>query len=90
MALKQLQTPQTSRPFHSGPRLGAFSLTRANTTYSSTQNMVTDPVVEALLRLSAMKVLDNLPAIKDSAKPPKPHCGKAPGKDGIPPEVLKI
>lgn len=73
-ALKQLQTPQTSKPFHSGPRRGVFTdQSKHHLQLYATQNMVTDPVVEALPRLSAMKVLDNLPTIKGSTKPPKPH-----------------
>ena len=56
----------------------------------TTQNVVTDAALDALPSLPVMEELDALPTGEELSKPI--DClsrGKAPGKDGIPPEVLK-
>ena len=56
----------------------------------STQNMVTDAALDALPSLTVMEELDALPTEEELSKAIDClTCGKAPGKDGIPPEVLK-
>ena len=56
----------------------------------STQNIVTDAALSALPNLPVMEELDEKPTLEELSKAIDcPSCGKAPGKDGIPPEVLK-
>ena len=50
----------------------------------STQNIVTDTALNALPGLPVIEELEELSIAVDGLA-----CGKAPGKDGIPPEVLK-
>ena len=56
----------------------------------STQNIVTDAALGALPDLPVMEELDEKPTLEELSKAIDClSCGKAPGKDGIPPEVLK-
>ena len=56
----------------------------------STQNIVTDTALNALPRLPVIEELDNTPTLEElSIAIDDLACGKAPGKEGIPPEVLK-
>ena len=56
----------------------------------STQNIVTDAAFGALRDLPVMEELDEKPTLEELSKAIDClSCGKAPGKDGIPPEVLK-
>ena len=56
----------------------------------STQNIVTDAALGALHDLPVMEKLDEKPTLEELSKAIDClSCGKAPGKDGIPPEVLK-
>ena len=57
----------------------------------STQNIVTDTVRNALPGLPVIEELDNTPTLEElSIAINGLACGKAPGKDGIPPEVLSF
>ena len=54
----------------------------------STQNIVTDTALNALSGLPVIEELDNTPTLEElSIAIDGLACGKAPGKDGIPPEV---
>ena len=56
----------------------------------ATQNVVYDAILEALTHLSVMEELDTVPTVEELSK--AINClasEKAPGKDGIPPIVLK-
>ena len=56
----------------------------------ATQNVVCDAALKALPHLSVMEDLDTVPTVEELSK--AINCltgGKAPRKDGIPPEVLK-
>ena len=56
----------------------------------ATQNIVTYAALDALPSLPVMEELDTLPTMEELSKAiDRLACGKAPGKDGIPPEVLK-
>ncbi|XP_020604539.1 uncharacterized protein LOC110043431 [Orbicella faveolata] len=56
----------------------------------STQNIVTDAALDALPRLPAMEELDEMPTLEELSKAiDNLACGKAPGLDSIPAEVLK-
>ena len=56
----------------------------------STQNIVTDAALGALPDLPVMEELDEKPTLEELSKAIDClSCGKAPGKDSIPPEVLK-
>ena len=56
----------------------------------ATQNTVTDSALNAIPDLSVMEELDNPPTMEELSKAiDRLTCGKAPGSDGIPPEVLK-
>ena len=56
----------------------------------ATQNVVTDAALDTLPSLTVMKELDDLPTVEELSKAIDClSCGKAPGKDGILPEVLK-
>nr|KAG5691627.1 hypothetical protein BaRGS_023798 [Batillaria attramentaria] len=56
----------------------------------ATCNVVTDAALDTLPSLSVMEELDALPMLEELSKAiDYLSCGKAPGKDGIPPEVLK-
>ena len=56
----------------------------------ATQNIVTDTALNALPSLPVMEELDDLPTEEELSKAiDSLACGKAPGKDGIPSEVLK-
>ena len=56
----------------------------------ATQNVVSDIALDALPSLPVMEELDALPTAAELSKAiDSLSCGKAPGKDGIPPEVLK-
>lgn len=56
----------------------------------TTENVVTDAALDALPSLPAMEELDALPTMVELGKAiDSLKCGKAPGKDSIPPEVLK-
>ena len=56
----------------------------------STQNIVTDAALDALPRLPVMEELDEMPTLEELSKAlDNLACGKAPGKDSIPSEVLK-
>ncbi len=56
----------------------------------SRENVVTDTVLESTTPLAAMKELDALPTVDELSKAiDSLACGKAPGSDGIPPEVIK-
>ena len=56
----------------------------------STQNIVTDAALDALPGLPAMEELDELPTLEELNKAiDNLACGKAPGLDSIPAEVLK-
>ena len=56
----------------------------------ATQNIVTDVALDALPGLPVMEELDHLPTEEELSKAiDSLACGKAPGKDGIPPELLK-
>ena len=55
-----------------------------------TQNIVTGAALEALLGLPVMEELDKMPTLEELSKAIDNLArGKAPGKDCIPPEVLK-
>ena len=57
----------------------------------SRQNTVTDTAVEGITPLSTMGELDIPPSINELQKAINSlSCGKAPGSDGIPPEVVKL
>ena len=54
------------------------------------QNIITDTALNALPSLPVMEELDDLPTEGELSKAiDSLACGKAPGKDGIPPELLK-
>ena len=54
------------------------------------QNIVTDTALNALPSLPVVEELDDLPTEGELSKAiDSLACGKAPGKDGIPPELLK-
>ena len=56
----------------------------------STQNVVTDAALDAISQLPVMEELDEEPTVEELSK--AIDClstGKAPGADGIPPEVIK-
>lgn len=56
----------------------------------STQNIVTDAALDALPGLPAMEELDEMPTLEELSKAiDNLACGKAPGLDSIPAEVLK-
>ena len=56
----------------------------------STQNIVTDTAPDALHGLQVMEKLDETPTLEELSKAIDIlTCGNAPGKDSIPPEVLK-
>jgi len=56
----------------------------------ATQNVVTDAALDGLPSLTVMEELDALPTEEELSQAMDClSCGKAPGKDGIPPEVLK-
>jgi hypothetical protein len=56
----------------------------------ATQNVVTDTALNAIPDLTVMEELDNPPSLEELRKAIDClACGKAPGSDGIPPEVLK-
>ena len=56
----------------------------------STQNIVTDAALDALPVLPAMEELDEMPTLEELSKAiDNLACGKAPGLDSIPAEVLK-
>ena len=56
----------------------------------STQNIVTDAALGALPNLPVMEELDEKPTLEELSKAIDClSCSTAPGKDGIPPEVLK-
>ena len=56
----------------------------------ATQNIVTDTALNALPSLPVMEELDDLSTEGELSKAiDSLACGKAPGKDGIPPELLK-
>ena len=56
----------------------------------STQNIVTDTALNALPGLPVIEELDNTPKLEElSIAIDGLACGKEPGKDSIPPEVLK-
>ena len=56
----------------------------------STQDIVTDTALNALPGLPVIEELDNTPTLEELSKAIDGlACGKAPRKDGIPPEVLK-
>ena len=56
----------------------------------ATQNIVTDTALNALPSLPVIKELDDLPTEEGLSKAiDSLACAKAPGKDGIPPELLK-
>ncbi|GAA6071721.1 uncharacterized protein LOC117871822, partial [Tachysurus ichikawai] len=57
----------------------------------ATQNVVTDTALDAIPDLPVMEELDTPPTLEELRKAIDCFaCGKAPGSDGIPPEVLKI
>ena len=54
------------------------------------ENTVTDSAVESTCTLPILEVLDIPPSVEELSKAIHSlACGKAPGKDGIPPEVIK-
>ena len=56
----------------------------------STQNIVTDTALNALPGLPVIDELDNTPTLEElSIAIDGPVCGKAPGKNGIPPDVFE-
>ncbi len=56
----------------------------------SRENIVTDTVLESITPLPEMKELDDLPTVDELSKAIDSLArGKAPGSDGIPPEVIK-
>ncbi len=56
----------------------------------SRENVVTDTVLESTTPLPEMKELDALPTVDELSKAIDSLAhGKAPGSDGIPPEVIK-
>ena len=56
----------------------------------STQNIMTDAALDALPGLPAMEDLDEMPRLQELSKAiDNLACGKAPGLDSIPAEVLK-
>ena len=56
----------------------------------ATTNIVTDTALEAIPDLPVMEELDSPPTVEELSKAIDClACGKAPGGDGIPPEVLK-
>ena len=56
----------------------------------ATQNTVTDSALRAISDLPVMEELDTPPTLDELSKAiDRLACGKAPGSDGIPPEVLK-
>ncbi|GAA6072584.1 RNA-directed DNA polymerase from mobile element jockey-like [Tachysurus ichikawai] len=57
----------------------------------ATQNVVTDTALDTIPDLPVMEELDTPPTLEELRKAIDClACGKAPGSDGIPPEVLKI
>jgi len=57
----------------------------------ATQNVVTDTALDAIPDLPVLEELDTPPTLEELSKAIDClACGKAPGSDGIPPEVLKI
>ena len=56
----------------------------------STENTITDEALDTIESLPVMRELDNEPTKDDISKHIDSHKnGKAPGKDNIPPEVIK-
>jgi hypothetical protein len=56
----------------------------------SRENVITDTAMENTIPLPTMEELDSPPTIKEISKAiDSLFCGKAPGSEGIPPEVMK-
>ena len=56
----------------------------------STQNVVTDAALDAISQLPVLEELDEEPTVEELGKAIDALAtGKAPGEDGIPPEVIK-